>query len=62
MEQERERARQIAISCLISICSDAEAKDGDRVAAAKLLLEAAGQEEGGGITVTMEGIPLEYLC
>ncbi len=56
-----ETNRAAAIDCLLEICRDPEAKSSDRVAAAKLLLELDGPENGGNtITVIMEGVAKEY--
>lgn len=59
MEESRERERAAALACLTAICGDENARDADRIAAAKLLLE--GLEGGAGLTITMEGIPERYL-
>lgn len=59
MEESRERAA--ALACLTAICADENARDADRIAAAKLLLEGLEGRGEGGITVTMEGIPEGYL-
>jgi len=54
--------RERALACLAGICCDGEAKESDRIAAAKLLLEyGSDAERGDTVTVTMEGIPKEYL-
>jgi len=53
--------RAIAMACLQAICSKEEAKDADRIAAAKLLLEQGGGGEGKELRVVMEAVPEEYL-
>ncbi len=61
----RKGARE-ALIALRQICGDQNAKDGDRIAAARLLLEYGGAEKGApreeGLRVTLEGVPPEYLA
>ncbi|MDR0840805.1 MAG: hypothetical protein LBN26_05395 [Christensenellaceae bacterium] len=59
---ENNSALDAALSCLHAICADEEARDADRIAAAKLLLEhAGGGDAPGSLTIVMEGIPSEYV-
>ena len=53
-----------ALSCLKEICESSEAKDTDRVAAAKLLLEYAAKtapKEENTLKIVLEGVPEGYL-
>lgn len=51
-----------ALSCLRSICENENAKDADRIAAAKLLLEygAKNGEEENTLKIVLEGVPEGY--
>ncbi|NCB30141.1 MAG: hypothetical protein EOM66_01885 [Clostridia bacterium] len=62
MKHTKERTLEVAMACLLVICADEEARDADRIAAAKLLLDSTGREGPETITVVMEGIPKEYLA
>lgn len=55
-------ARRRVIRCLISIVTDEEQRGGDRIAAAKLLLdrERPPGAEGAPVTVVFKDIPPEY--
>ena len=56
-----QKDRNEALNCLRDICANG-GKDSDRISAAKLLLEyGSDAERGDTVTVTMEGIPKEYL-
>ena len=61
MEQKEHNAKEIALACLQAICADGEARDADRIAAAKLLLEHQDGETASTLTIVMEGIPEDYL-
>lgn len=62
MEEQKSAAREIALSCLLAICADPEARPVDRLAAAKMLLELDPDlEQGRKLTVVMEGVPDNYL-
>lgn len=62
MEEQKSAAREIALSCLLDICADPEARPADRLAAAKMLLELDPDlEQGRKLTVVMEGVPDNYL-
>ena len=62
MEEQKSAAREIALSCLLAICADPEARSADRLAAAKMLLELDPDlEQGRKLTVVMEGVPDNYL-
>ena len=62
MEEQKSAAREIALSCLLAICADPEARPADRLAAAKMLLELEPDlEQGRKLTVVMEGVPDNYL-
>lgn len=62
MEEQKSAAREIALSCLLAICEDPEARPTDRLAAAKMLLELDPDlEQGRKLTVVMEGVPDNYL-
>jgi len=53
-----------ALSCLKAICESEQAKDADRVAAAKLLLEYAAKaapKEENTLKIVLEGVPEAYL-
>ncbi len=65
MEQNRasEQRALAALSCLCGICENDAAKDADRIAAAKLLLEygeKTGQGEDGALKIVLEGVPEAY--
>ncbi|MEA5059725.1 MAG: hypothetical protein VB049_06775 [Candidatus Pelethousia sp.] len=62
MKHTKERTLEVAMACLLAICADEEARDADRIGAAKLLLDSMGREGPETITVVMEGIPKEYLA
>lgn len=52
-----------ALSCLRAICENADAKDTDRIAAAKLLLEygaKAEPKEDNTLRIVLEGVPGGY--
>lgn len=62
MEEQKKPVREIALSCLLAICGDPEARAADRLAAAKMLLELEQEpDQGDKLTVVMEGIPDSYL-
>lgn len=62
MEEQKSAAQEIALSCLLAICADPEARPADRLAAAKMLLELDPDlEQGRKLTVVMEGVPDNYL-
>ncbi len=63
------RLSQTALNCLESILTDDTAKAADRIAAAKLALDAASKQasptrtagaEDGALTVVFEGMPTGY--
>ena len=60
------RGTREALAALRQICSDEEAKAGDRISAARLLLEygsSLGKQAGGeALRVRLEGVPPEYLA
>ena len=63
MEQNREQCALAALSCLCGICANDAAKDADRIAAAKLLLEHCeepAQGEEGVLKIVLEGVPEAY--
>lgn len=62
MGEKTGETRTVALTSLMAICADEEARHADRIAAAKLLLESTQDGEKGTITVVMEGIPKEYLA
>lgn len=56
-------ARRRVIKCLIAIATDAEQKAGDRISAAKLLLDRERTDsaaDGAPVTVVFKDIPPEY--
>lgn len=61
--ERKEELRWAALACLETICASEGARDADRIAAAKLLLEHLDSgAEAGGITIVMEGVPKEFLA
>ena len=53
-----------ALSCLSAICANDAAKDADRIAAAKLLLEygtKGATKEEGTLRVVLDGVPEAYF-
>lgn len=53
-----------ALSCLSAICANDAAKDADRIAAAKLLLEygaKGGTKEENTLRVVLDGVPEAYF-
>ena len=66
MEQaQTELCAAAALSCLCGICANDAAKDADRIAAAKLLLEygaKAAPKEENTLRVVLEGVPEGYFA
>lgn len=57
-------AMNICIATLTDICSNEDARDADRIAAAKLIMEmCAGSmaEEANELRVVLKDVPSEYL-
>lgn len=53
-----------ALACLRAICESGEAKDADRIAAAKLLLEygaKADPKEENTLKIVLENVPEGYV-
>ena len=65
MEQtQAELCSAAALSCLSSICANDAAKDADRIAAAKLLLEYSAKgatREESTLRVVLDGVPEGYF-
>ena len=58
-KNDTDSARLVALDALRAICADPEARESDRIAAAKLLLEHSF-DDGPSLRVTMD-LPKEYL-
>ncbi len=57
-------AMDICIATLTGICSNEDARDADRIAAAKLIMELCGGNEAqdsGELRVVLKDVPSEYL-
>ncbi len=70
VKSEAQRGAREAVEALRAICADPEAKHGDKINAAKLLIEyaraaqlnSAAQPGGDALRVTLENVPPEYLA
>ncbi|HMM32715.1 MAG TPA: hypothetical protein PKB13_13170 [Clostridia bacterium] len=63
-QTQEELCSAAALSCLSSICANDAAKDADRIAAAKLLLEygaKGGTKEESTLRVVLDGVPEGYF-
>lgn len=57
-------AMDICIATLTGICSNEDARDADRIAAAKLIMELCGEsmaQETNELRVVLKDVPSEYL-
>lgn len=57
-------AMDICIATLTGICSNEDARDADRIAAAKLIMELCGgsmAQETNELRVVLKDVPSEYL-
>ena len=65
METMIQKGAQTAVGCLLAICEDESQKAGDRICAAKALIDYAykggGAEEASTLKVVLNGVPKEYL-
>ena len=63
MAKTREATVEICIATLTDICTDTEARDADRIAAAKLLMDICQDkgEAAGELKIILKDMPGEYL-
>lgn len=63
MAKTREAVAEICIATLTDICTDTEARDADRIAAAKLLMDICQNksETTGELKIILKDVPGEYL-
>lgn len=64
LERMTKKGAEAGLACLLSICTDAEQKSADRIAAAKVLIDfgrKAESAEEGSLRVVLEGVPKEFL-
>ena len=64
MAKTREATVEICIATLTDICTDTEARDADRIAAAKLLMDICQDksETTGELKIILKDVPGEYQC
>ena len=63
MAKTREAVAEICIATLTDICTDTEARDADRIAAAKLLMDIYQDKSdtAGELKIILKDVPGEYL-
>lgn len=63
MAKTREAVAEICIATLTDICTDTEARDADRIAAAKLLMDICQDKSdtAGELKILLKDVPGEYL-
>ena len=63
MAKTQEAVAEICIATLTDICTDTEARDADRIAAAKLLMDICQDkgEAAGELKIILKDVPGEYL-
>jgi len=65
MESMIQKGAQAGVQCLLAICADEEQKAGDRISAAKALIDYAcksgGADDASTLKVILNGVPKEYL-
>lgn len=63
MAKTREAVAEICIATLTDICTDMEARDADRIAAAKLLIDICQDKSdtAGELKIILKDVPGEYL-
>ena len=63
MAKTREAVAEICIATLTDICTDTEARDADRIAAAKLLMDICQDKSdtAGELKIILKDLPGEYL-
>lgn len=63
MAKTREAVAEIYIATLTDICTDTEARDADRIAAAKLLMDICQDKSdtAGELKIILKDVPGEYL-
>ena len=63
MAKTREAVAEICIATLTDICTDTEARDADRIAAAKLLMDICQDKSdtAGELKIIFKDAPGEYL-
>ena len=63
MAKTREAVAEICIATLTDICTDTEARDADRIAAAKVLMDICQDKSdtAGELKIILKDVPGEYL-
>ena len=63
MAKTREAVAEICIATLTDICTDTEARDADRIAAAQLLMDICQDKSdtAGELKIILKDVPGEYL-
>ena len=63
MAKTHEAVAEICIATLTDICTDTEARDADRIAAAKLLMDICQDKSdtAGELKIILKDVPGEYL-